>query len=481
MKTKFLKFAPFLLIAIVALVTMSMGAPDFVAGGISLATLVPIVFAEKTETEYHALDFAGKQKYMNDKINHEIEVAQKALQPKLDELNAKIEKGSTKAEIEAEKVALEKRFNDIITELKIQALKLEGVNDNSGKGKSNSGSIKSALEANKEKLTNFKNKTVGKFDFEVDVTKATQGASDIDSGTDFSQMMPGIGKIPHRRKYIKERLRIIPTNTEYIKYLDQETVVRDAKNVAACGTTTHNTKLTWKTYTVQQQKVRDFVHVCIDMMDDYDFVEGEIRNLIDTSLQLKIDSNLLLSDGIAPNPNSIDSIASTFSASASGANYFGALAAPTVIDLLVVAGAQISAFGSENSWQADTAYMNPRDITLLKLLKDNEENYIKGNSIAPRVIGTRGGNFLVDGMIEVIPNPNVPENEAYIFDSTRAAIVQSKKAVIEFSYENRENFETETVTVKGYERLNLWVRNVDANAFMHIDDIAAAIVSLTTT
>lgn len=439
-------------------------------------------FKELSESEYEALDFAGKQKYMNDWINHRIEEEQKALQPKLDEINTKLEKGAKLVDIENEKKALEEKLNNVVAELKIQALKLEGIGDTTGKTKGGKGikDVYAAAVAEKG-ITKFKGHK-GSFSLSMDVElKATQGASDIDSGLDFAQMMPGIGKIPHRRRYIKDRIRTIRTNTEYIKYLDQETVVRDAKNVAACGTTTHNTKLTWKVYSVQQQKVRDFVHICIDMMDDYDFVEGEIRNLLDTSLQLKIDNDLLLSDGVAPNPNSIDSVASTFDAAAVGASYFGALEAPTLIDLIVVAGAQIAAFGAENSWVADTCYLNPRDLTLLKLLKDADENYIKGNTIAPRIIGNRNGNLVIDGVIEVIGNPNVPANEAYIFDSTRAAIIQSKNATIEFSYENRENFETETVTAKGYERLNLWIRNVDANAFMHIDDIAAAIVAITTT
>lgn len=480
MKTKLFKLGLFALIALVAVLALNSGCDLTELGGVAMATL-PIVFVEKSEAELDKMSFEERKAYMNDWLNDAMQKQEAKMQPRLDALNERLEKGEKlEGELKVEKDAIEAKLNAAIGELKVMGHRIASINDTSGK-REVATSIKAALEAKKEDIAKFKNRTINKFEIEVDVEKATQGASDIDSGTDFAQMMPGIGKIPHKRRYIKDRIRVIPTNTEYIKYLDQETVVRDAKNVAACGTTTHNTKLTWKTYTVQQQKVRDFVHICLDMMDDYDFVEAEIRNLINSSLQLKVDSDLLLANGVAPNVNSIDSISATFDATSAGANYFGEVEAATVIDLIVVAGAQISAFGSENFWEADTAYMNPKDITLLKLLKDNEENYIKGNSIAPRVIGMRNGNFLVDGTIEVIKNPNVPENEMYVFDSTRAAIVQRKTVVIEFSYENRENFETETVTVKGYERLNLWVRNVDANAFLHIDDIAAALVSITAT
>jgi hypothetical protein len=211
------------------------------------------------------------------------------------------------------------------------------------------------------------------------------------------------------------------------------------------------------------------------MLFDYDFVDAEIRNLIESSVQLKVDNNLLLSNGVAPNPNSIDSVSATFAAGA----YALLVKTPTIIDLIVVVGAQIKALGQENFWTADTCYINPVDLTLLKLLKDQDENFIKGNSIAPSIIMDRAGNIVVDGTIDLIPNPNVPAGEMYVFDSTQAQIYQAKTATIEMSFENATNFETETVTIKAYERLNMLVRNVNANAFIHVPNITTAIAAIT--
>jgi len=78
----------------------------------------------------------------------------------------------------------------------------------------------------------------------------------------------------------------------------------------------------------------------------------------------------------------------------------------------------------------------------------------------------------------VVENPNCPENEAYIFDSSKGRYYRRRGMVVEFAYENGTNFEQELVTVKAYERGNLRVRNNDANAFMHIDDIAAGIAAI---
>jgi hypothetical protein len=79
----------------------------------------------------------------------------------------------------------------------------------------------------------------------------------------------------------------------------------------------------------------------------------------------------------------------------------------------------------------------------------------------------------------LVPNSLVPQNEFYIGDFTKGTVYARPGVGVEFSFENRENFETETVTVKVYERLNLLVRNVDTNAFMRCDDIEQGILDIT--
>jgi len=433
-------------------------------------------FTEKSEAEIEAMTFEERKAYRKAEVESQIEAYQAKLQPELDEINEKIAKGQNVEALKGEVSKLEDKMNSFIAKMNAFALQIEGAGE--GRiGKKDGKNIESILKANEESIKKMIAKELTKFEVEIDTTKATQAASDITSGTDFAQMLPGVGQIAHRKTYIQQRVRVVGTNTEYIKYLDQATVVRDAKNVAACGASTHNTKLTWQTYTLQQQKVRDFIHICLDMLNDYSFVDAEIRNLITTSIALKVDSQLLGGTGTPPELESIDSVSSTFSASLSGADYSGMISEPTIIDLIVVAAAQIEYLGSNNFWKANTCYLNPRDLTLIKVYKDLDLNYIKSDTIM-RVINNANGNLEIDG-VELISNPNVTANELYIFDSTRATIYKRKNVSVEFSYENNDNFETETVTVKAYERLNMLVRTVDANAFMHVDDIDAALAALT--
>ncbi len=296
--------------------------------------------------------------------------------------------------------------------------------------------------------------------------KASQDASDITSGTDFATMEAGVGQIATRQALMKSLFPVQAISTEYLKYNDQETIVRDAKNVAGCAASTHNSKVTWQVRTLQITKVRDYVDVCVDMMEDYDFVEGEIRNLVSTDVALKVDSQLLLGTGVYPETNSVDAVASTFAAG----DYATSVQDATLIDLIKVAGAQISDFGQNNKFMADTVLLNPVDACQMQLLKDADGNYM-----IPNWITSDGVNI---GAMRVIANQLIPADEAYIFDSSKGTIFQRRGATVEMAFENRENFEKELVTVKAYERLNFRVRNVDANAFMHVPSIATAVAAI---
>jgi len=415
-----------------------------------------------SDEERDALTDEKKGKYLSDMIKHnndELEVLKKELAKNNDaeiekKLNSLLETQLSvlKSTLETQGTTMAKLMKELESSTKKENLDFK------------TATYKALYDA-KDEIAALKS---GKSTVTLEI-KASQGAADIDAGTDFAQMESGVGQIATRRPFLYDLFRRVPTTKEYIKYNDQETIVRDAKNVAACAASTHNSKITWKVYTLQIQKVRDFVDVCIDMMDDYDFVTGEITNLVDTDVKLKVDSQLLLGSDVAPELNSIDAVSSTFVAG----DYAGQIDTPTLVDVIKVAAAQISDFGENNKFQANVVLLNPVDATVMELEKDLNKNYL-----IPNWITANGINI---GAVRVITHQNVPVNEAYIFDSTKGVIYERKGVTVEMAFENNDNFEKEIVTVKAYQRLNLRVRNVDANAFMHIPDIAAAKVAIATT
>lgn len=436
-------------------------------------------FVEKTAEEFDALTAKEQAEYLQAKKKHDTETRQKEITEAIEKAKKDIT-DENRVETEKHVAKLEATVKILTEEMEAFGVKMKGITENPvfvGKDRSMT-PIKAILEGNKERIKALKSNG-GKFEVEMNLeTKAAHNPTDIADRDQLGQWEPGVSQIPYQNLYMQNMFVQGNATTEYIKYVQQATIVRDAKNVAACATTTHNSKVTWDIQDLQMKKTRDFTNVCLDMMEDYDFVEGEIRDLVQRDVQLKVDADLLLGDGIGVNLNGVASYASTFNAANPDADYSGKVGDATVIDLIVVGGAQIKAFGAQNFFRPNVVMMNPTDVTLMGLMKDGMKNYIKMGSVNAAIFRDVNGTLYINGMM-VMENPNVPENEMYIFDSRRGKYFRRKGVVVEFSYENGTNFENEMVTVKAYERSNLLVKNNDANAFLHIPDIAASVAAIT--
>ena len=423
------------------------------------------MFTKKTAEEISKLNEV--------EINDYHTALEKHREEKEAELNKSISEKASNEELTALKAEVAKlkdsEFETMKSTLKAQGKEMaklvEQVETQTAKeGVSFTMAVLKGLKENEGNLKDVLKNGAGTVKLEI---KASQDSSDLTSATDYATVESGVGQIATRQALMKSLFPVQAISTEYLKYNDQETIVRDAKNVAGCAASTHNSKITWQVRTLQISKVRDFVDVCVDMMSDLPYVGGEIRNLVSTDVALKVDQQLLLGTGVYPELNSVDAVASTFAAG----DYAASVQDATLIDLIKVAGCQISDFGQNNKFMANTVLLNPVDACLMQLIKDADGNYI-----VPNWITSDGVNI---GAMRVIANQLIPANEAYVFDSSKGTIFQRRGATVELAFENRENFEKELVTVKAYERLNFRVRNVDANAFMHIADLGAAITAIT--
>lgn len=391
---------------------------------------------------------------------------------KLDELDEKLKEFTSKAEEKGLGKEDMAAFKEMLTGYKNIAQEIQKMKD-TGIGSKQYNAIKQLLADNDASIKEFKSKKRRDLDLE---TKATQDTPDIADHT-IGLYIPGIGQLPVRKPFILDLFTIIPTTKERIKYMDQESIVRDAKNVAGINVTAHNTKVTWKERYIEICKIRDFIYISLDMLDDYDFVQGEIQNLLSTSVMLKVDQQLLLGDGAAPNLHSINEYSSEFDASNTIGGtidaFAGSVQEPNVFDLCVAMAAQIVALGQDSSYMPDTVLWNTVDKYKSMLVKDKNNNYI----LPPFVVRAGNKEYTIDGM-KVRSNPLVPANSMYMFDSTKGVVYMRKGMGIEMAYNNNDDFEREQATTKGYIRLNFFVRKVHQNAFMKCSDVDAALVAL---
>lgn len=434
-------------------------------------------FTEKTVSEFEAMTDKEQSDYLLKKKEHSTALRQKEIQDAIEEAKKDFVAGNKEQEDRIK--GLEEKQKTLIEELDYYALRMKAIGEGQSLGTTErSKSIREYLEENKDTLNLIKKE--GKegvqpskaLTFDM-VVKGLEGATDIGGRDYFNQTIEaGIGKQPVRRTRIMDLFRRKPVGTEYLHYWEENVVTRNAKFVVACATSTHTTKVTWAKRTVELAKIRDIVDVCLDMLDDYTFVESELRDLIDTSIKLLADRELLLGTGVASTDMlSIETIASEFDPANVLAPYTAAFKAPTIGDLTAAMKAQIYTFGQENAWEADTVVMNYNDMIKYLHAKDANNNYLFPNFVY-------GATDIVNGM-RIVTSPIVAPNTLYVFDSMKGVILDRKKVTISTSYENRDNIEHELVTFVGVERLQFHVRLIDRDAFMKTSDIAAALTAIT--
>ena len=308
----------------------------------------------------------------------------------------------------------------------------------------------------------------------IDLTvKATQTYGDIDAGLDFATMKPGVTDIPVRAPKIRDLFNTIPLATEFLKFTEQDTVVRDAQNVAKCAAVTSTTKEELIVSSIETKVIKDQIDFCRLFIADYPFMESRINRLINQSIALRVDSQLLLGDGTGENTFSIDSVASTFNAANAAADISTSVQVPTLVDLILGMETQIIELGQQNAFMPDTVIVNKVDWFIqVQSRKDQNDNYLDGR------VTVVNGMPQVGGMA-VIWTTIMPQNEIYVFDSTKGEVVDRQELSLEVAFENKDNWEKQIASLQGYVRLNFLVESNNANAFMHAPDVAAALTAIT--
>ncbi len=333
--------------------------------------------------------------------------------------------------------------------------------------------LKKAWDDNLEELKGLqKGETIG-----FEVSKAEQTYGDINAGLDFAQFKPGITDIPVRKPIFRSLFPVIPLSTEFLKYAEQDTVVRDAQNVAKCSPVTSTTKETIIVRSIETKVIQDEIDFCTMFIADYPFMQSRVNKLLNESIMLRADQQLLLGTGAGEETFSINSVSSDFSAANPACVLTTSIQAPNLVDLISGMATQIFELGQQNGYIPTVAVVNNCDwFKDVASLKDLNNNYLDA-----RVVVQGGETFIVTlaGMLKVVTSPLVPQNTCYVFDNMKGEVIDRQEVRIDISFENKDNFVNHIATMLGYERINFLVENNNANAFMRCLDIGVALTAIT--
>ena len=329
--------------------------------------------------------------------------------------------------------------------------------------------VRKELNAKKESIEKMVSAKNGNVEMTV---KATHDSVDVGDRDFYAEEESGTTRKPFRSFKISQLFNRRPLTKEFLKYREEDTVTRDGNVVVRCATATDNTKKTWALRTVEVAKIRVLTDICEDMMDDYDFVEGEINELVTQTANAKEETELLTGagDGLAGTYLSIDTISSEFNHANALAPYTESFQAPTLAELTDSMRAQITTFGQENMWNPNVILMNYNDKVKFKHEKNADGDYL-----LPHFISTNGD--VLNDMI-IVTSPLVAPNELYVMDTTQAVILDRKTTEVSMFFENKDNAEHEMVTVKALKRSQFHVKQINRDAFMKCSDIEAALEAI---
>lgn len=241
------------------------------------------MFEEKSLEEISKMTLEEQTAYQKEKKEFEAQ----ALKTQIEEAT----KDSAKKE-DIDKLTA--KNTEVIKEIERLGLELKRMGETPKHGVSKG--LKDYILENSEVLKKLKadGKNAKHLDVVVDKTQATQVATNIANRDAYATVEPGTIRKPVRRTRILDLFKRRPISGEYFKYQEEDVVTRDAKFVVACAKSNHTTKKTWIVRTVELAKIRDIVDACIDMLDDYTWVESQLKELINESILLKADYELLL-------------------------------------------------------------------------------------------------------------------------------------------------------------------------------------------
>jgi len=277
-------------------------------------------------------------------------------------------------------------------------------------------------------------------------------------------LLDGIGQLARKKRSLYDIFRKIPVgkgnHNGTISYVDwDETSVKAAAAVAE-GDAFPESTAKFKGYTLALRKIGDTLPVSEEFFEDEEMAAGELSLFLDTNVEDKIDSQIVIGDNTGENLKGLISSVPAYTPVASG------IADANIYDLINKVVESITSTGGAK-YSPDFVAMNIADINKLKLKKDTTNNYVFDFN-DPRI-----------GSLNIIEDNNVAANTLYVGDSRFARIYEMGGVVLSKGTVGTQ-FTEDMMTLKARKRLAFLIREADKTGFKKVTSISAALVTLAT-
>jgi HK97 family phage major capsid protein len=361
-----------------------------------------------------------------------------------------LQKKFTEFESKLEDLNMTDKLKDLTDAVEKQGLALNKLNSDRQPAKT----LRDQLWEVKDALKNAANKNVV---IKTDVTRSSITNSTI------SMRLPNVGQLATQANRLAPLFAQASVGSGMggvVRYIDQTTVTNAAAAVTE-GAEKPESAITWAEYTLALQKVAHNIPVTEEALEDIDFMESEINNMLLKYLEIKVDNYLWNATGTAPQIKGIYTSADTYTASAAG------ITDASLFDLIVKVGEDIS---GDTMYSPNYAVMNIADVNEMILKKDANNNYVRPPFVSDGTVLTVNG-------VTVVASNSVTANTMLVGDFNFATLYRKGGVRLEVGRIANQFIENQ-VTVQAEVYLGLLVRNAHTDAFRKVTDIDAALVTL---
>ncbi|MDR1347357.1 MAG: phage major capsid protein [Prevotellaceae bacterium] len=194
------------------------------------------------------------------------------------------------------------------------------------------------------------------------------------------------------------------------------------------------------------KKVAVRAKVSKEMLNDFEYMESEIRNLLERDLMLVVDQKLLTGNGGAVEPKGLITGASAYA----GTNLDGTITTPTNPDAIRAAILQMRLL----NFKPNVVLLNPSDVAAIDLIKTTDGHYIKVETDA------------IMQNVRVIETNEVDAGNFLLIDTAKWFVRILEGLDIQFGFEN-DDFSKNLVTVIAELRLHSYQYSVDAGSVVY--------------
>lgn len=388
-----------------------------------------------------------KVKERADEINASIEGLKSDLDKKanVEDLEAKHTEITEKLETVASKEDMTKQqeqLDNISTQIK-QISELQGSTE-----KSFNEQLDEQLKSDefKEKAKG-KKQSVGEIaSLELDIPSTRKGTygiitTDVNSGTIEAQVEPGVEAAPWRLTPIWNAIQkgTIGAGRDSISWWEETTRTDSAEMVAEETAPAAQSAKTWTKQSMDIMMIADHTKVSRSGMEDFEYMRGEIMDLINNGIPRKRETQLLSGVGTTVYLKGLTQYAKAFACPAN----LNKVPEANDADVLMAAILQVN-----NGYTTDTekkgyipnvVLVNPGSVTNMQLLKRTDGSYL-----LPPFLSSNGLN--ISG-VRVIPSLDLTADTFLVGDFSQAKAYIKRNMRISWHYENEDDVLKDLVLV----------------------------------